>query len=84
MSNNWIWLIKTQLDEIREHQEHGDKLKECNEYADIIGICLQAIEDLGYFPKEIIEARIQKNIDRISEIAYKYREKWKEYEQERI
>jgi hypothetical protein len=77
----WIWLIETQLDELCEHEEPR---KLCNEFADIIGISLQAIQEIAGKDcvAPIIESRIKSNIERIPEIAYKYREKWLNYEGE--
>ena len=78
----WIWLIETQIEELKEHDTPG---KLANEFADIIGIALQAIQELSndnpiYSVHDIIEARIQRNIEKIPEIAYKYRNKWIAYE----
>lgn len=72
----WIWLIETQLEEIREHT---DLRKAACEFSDIISISLEAIRDLGFEPEEIMNERLSNIEPRIMEIIKRYDKLWQDH-----
>lgn len=75
----WIWLIETQLQEIREHT---DIRNASYEFSDIISISLEAIRDIGFEPEEIMTERIKNIEPRIKNIIMKYDNLWQEHKKE--
>jgi pyruvate formate-lyase activating enzyme-like uncharacterized protein len=70
----FLWLIETQLEEIREHRW---KRKKANEYSDIVSICIQAIEQLGFNAPTLLSERLKiRYKGKVKEIAEKYQRLW--------
>lgn len=75
----WLWLIKTQIDEINDHE---DPKKIACEFADIISISLEAIGDLGFKTDEILTERLENVESRIMDVIQKYDKLWSEHKKD--